>query len=98
MKVFTFNEFKAWILAQPDERKVDMYESAMDIKQCPCGCLMVQFARENKIDCYGCGVSAFYGGGGVIAHINDCSDCSDFIKNMCDLGPKTFGEVKKHLL
>ena len=36
-------EFAKWILEQPDERAVDMSETT---GRSPCGCLMVQYARE----------------------------------------------------
>jgi len=41
-------DFKQWVMSQPDDKKVDMLESDSTY---PCGCTMVQYGKEVlKID------------------------------------------------
>jgi hypothetical protein len=96
MKIIPFEEFKAWILAQPDERKIDMGEDKEG--EAKCGCLMIQYARENKIQVYSCGMSEYYN----YFH-NKTAEITkpgfDFIEAAIIFGKdgdgiKTFGEAK----
>lgn len=41
-RIFIWSEFKAFILSQRDERKIDMTDSCGD----SCGCILIQFGRK----------------------------------------------------
>lgn len=57
MKTVTIQEMVDYIMAQPPDRKVNWGEN-LSIHEC--GCLMIQFARDNNIPAIECGISRWY--------------------------------------
>jgi hypothetical protein len=91
MKTIPIEEFKQWIMDQPDDRPVDMDEprGSQD-----CCCVMAQFARDylhaspNLINC---GMKTFG------ANQDACLERSIWPFLEVTEEAKTFGEIKKHL-
>lgn len=61
MKIVSIEEFRKWIMDQPDDRKVNMDQNVNDSHEF-CGCFMVQYAidtnlipEENRKSAWGCG-------------------------------------------
>jgi hypothetical protein len=89
-----------FIMAQPDDRPINMLNPDYYPSSNKCGCLMVEYAKDNfKIsdECINVGFSAIYKG-------NDMEDVAELTFDMDDLviggfenESKTFGELKKHL-
>lgn len=57
MKIVTIQEMVDYIMAQPPDRKVNWVENESKNE---CGCLMIQFARDNNIPATECGITRWY--------------------------------------
>lgn len=57
MKTITYTKLTAWIRKQPLDRAINMSESTITAE---CGCIMIQFAKDNGIDCKYVGFHSFF--------------------------------------
>lgn len=57
MKTITYTKLTAWIRKQPLDRAINMSESTITAE---CGCIMIQFAKDNGIDCRDVGFHNFF--------------------------------------
>ena len=96
MRYFTFEEFRDWVLAQPNEKEINMDENRADAK---CGCLMVQFGKHKRVKFGACGFTKFFD---YVSVAEVGGDCETFIR--CAIlfgcngdGVTNFGEAKRVL-
>lgn len=57
MKTIPYTELTAWIRKQPLDRAINMSESTIAAE---CGCVMIQFAKDNGIECKYVGFHSFF--------------------------------------
>lgn len=93
-KKISLEEMRDYILAQPDDRPVDMLMN--NNRKDQCGCVMIEYARDHDIPCSSVGTRTFF-------RIGAESDAEldfqmrDLIEGAFNARPKNFGELKQLL-
>jgi hypothetical protein len=92
---FTFEEFRNWILSQPDDRPVNMSNNGPSQKndRTQCGCLLAQFGESKNLKFDGCSWNQLYGEG-IVAEIEGCETLIRKALFYKERGVKNFGEAK----
>jgi len=95
MKTISTKEILDFVRAQPDDKMVNMTES---LNSDPCGCVMVQYGRENNIDFDCCLARSFYRNKSFENPIAFLEDSIFYILGIAGNWIGTYGELKKKLL
>jgi hypothetical protein len=102
MKKITKQQMIDFIMAQPDDRPINMRQNEFDVNKDDCGCLMVEFAK----DYHNITEGRIYAGLELMGikdndrHINLSQlgfSIRDLVKNSFLNDSKNFGELKKSL-
>lgn len=88
MKTITYTELTAWIRKQPLDRAINMSESTIAAE---CGCIMIQFAKDNGIDCSSVGFTHFYNAPVVLSKLDECGRA--LIRKCFHIDTRTYADV-----
>lgn len=88
MKTIPYTELTAWIRKQPLDRAINMSESTITAE---CGCVMIQFAKDNGIDCSSVGFTHFNNAPVVLSKLDECGTA--LIRKCFHIDTRTYADV-----